>query len=170
MFLFHHFLQLLLLWKPSVSASKPATFNTRSIRSCCAEQVLSKRALCTVVMFSANLGVVPLSCHPLCQPEAGEESHAAFKCTGRKCVQESECQAKLVRICKTACRSCLCSLQPASYPGYCPEFIWREHVLMRFHSSLLLVFVSPKWAQKLWIWVERKWRHKGKHSEKNLFM
>lgn len=45
----------------------------------CAKQGLIKASFCTMVMFPANLGAVPPPCHPLCQPQGGEDSSSASK-------------------------------------------------------------------------------------------
>lgn len=52
----------------------------------CARQASLKAYLCIVVMFWANLGAVLVSCHPLCQPEGGQDSLAEFKCMASVCV------------------------------------------------------------------------------------
>lgn len=59
----------------------------------CAKQGLIAASFCTVVMFSADLDAVPLSCHPLCQPEGEEESPAAFKWT-----RENVCECRRMNV------------------------------------------------------------------------
>lgn len=62
-----------------------------------------------MVMFPANLGAVPPPCHPLCQPQGGEDSSSASKwmvCVCARvfvCAQESECQKKLASKCRPVC-------------------------------------------------------------------